>query len=214
MTGSAGGTGRLAFLITVDCLRADHLSGYGYPVATTPALDAMAAQGVRFPRAYSTAGYTAMSFPGLLLSSYFQNFGRSRAVPAHLTTLAEAFGREDFRTLAFNAGNVQVSHFYGYDRGFDEFYDFIDERGRDAESFEAGMRPEQGALQALMDDLQARPDTLRMVEGLTGLRGEALARRLAEPLHYCPCDAAQAVAHVIGHLQAKTPTGTASTGCT
>ena len=137
-----GRAGRLVFLVTVDCLRADHISGNGYAVPTTPVLDAMAAEGVGFPRAYSTAGHTAMSFPGLLLSNYFQNFGRSRTVPAHLTTLAEALAANGFRTVALNAGNVQISHFYGYDRGFSEFHDFIDERGRDADTFEMGMRPD------------------------------------------------------------------------
>ncbi len=33
-------------LITIDTLRADHLSCYGYPRNTTPTLDALAADGV------------------------------------------------------------------------------------------------------------------------------------------------------------------------
>lgn len=193
--------GRQVFLVTVDCLRADHVSGAGYPLRTTPVLDAMAAEGVGFPRAYSTAGHTAMSFPGLLLSNYFQNFGRSRAVPPHLTTLAEGFSREGFRTVALNAGNVQLSHFYEYDRGFDEFRDFIDDRGADTEAFEAVMRPDEASLQALLADLQARPETLAMVEELTGLRGEDLVHALAERLQFYPCDASQAVARTIEDLE-------------
>ncbi len=197
--------GRLVFLVTVDCLRADHVSANGYALPTTPALDAMAAEGVGFPRAYSTAGHTAMSFPGLLLSNYFQNFGRSRAVPPHLTTLAEALTAGGFRTTALNAGNVQVSHFYGYDRGFEAFHDFIDERGRDAAGFETAMTPPEAELEALLADCRARPEVLGMVEELTGLRGDALLGHLREHRRYYPCDAARAVQRTIASIEAGPP---------
>ncbi len=38
-------------LITVDTLRADHLSAYGYARQTTPVLDRLAREGVRFANA-------------------------------------------------------------------------------------------------------------------------------------------------------------------
>jgi arylsulfatase A-like enzyme len=199
--GCAGSGPRLVFLITVDCLRADHVSGNGYPVPTTPALDELAAEGVGFPRAYSTAGHTAMSFPGLLLSNYFQNFGRSRIVPAHLTTLAQALAGHGFRTVAINAGNVQISHFYGYDRGFGEFHDFIDEQSRDADSFEMSMRPDDADVQAILDDCRARPEVLAMIEELTGLRGESLAEHLSEHRRFYPCDATEAVRRAITGIE-------------
>ena len=97
----------------------------GYATPTSPALDALAAEGVYFPRAYSTAGQTAQSFPGILLSNFFQNYGRSRRVPDHLVPLAEALAAGGFRTVAFNAANPHISHFYGYDRGFDEYTDYL-----------------------------------------------------------------------------------------
>jgi hypothetical protein len=37
-------------LITIDCLRADHLSCLGYPKKTTPNLDYLASKGVLFSR--------------------------------------------------------------------------------------------------------------------------------------------------------------------
>ena len=40
-------------LITIDALRADHVGAYGYTRATTPNIDALAARGVRFARAYA-----------------------------------------------------------------------------------------------------------------------------------------------------------------
>ena len=38
------------YLITIDTLRADHVGCYGYKQVETPALDALAADGVRFNR--------------------------------------------------------------------------------------------------------------------------------------------------------------------
>ncbi|MHC4789773.1 MAG: sulfatase-like hydrolase/transferase, partial [Planctomycetota bacterium] len=112
-------------LLTVDCLRGDRLSCNGCPEPLTPNVEELAAGGINFPRAYATAGQTAQSFPGILLSNFFQNFGRSRAVPDTLTTLAEALSRAGYYSVAYNAANPHVSHFYGYDRGFDEFHDYL-----------------------------------------------------------------------------------------
>ncbi len=42
--------------IMCDQLRADHLSCAGHPHLKTPAIDALAARGVRFPRAYVQSG--------------------------------------------------------------------------------------------------------------------------------------------------------------
>ena len=49
-------------LITVDTLRADHLGAYGFKLATSPAIDRLAAQGVVFERAISGASFTTASF--------------------------------------------------------------------------------------------------------------------------------------------------------
>ena len=45
-------------LITIDTLRADHLGSYGYAAAQTPALDALAARGLRFTQATTVAPLT------------------------------------------------------------------------------------------------------------------------------------------------------------
>src|SRR5688500_15490838 len=42
---------RNLLLITIDTLRADRIGAYGYDTARTPAMDALAAQGVRFAHA-------------------------------------------------------------------------------------------------------------------------------------------------------------------
>ena len=57
-------------LITIDTLRADHLSCYGYEHPTSPTIDALAADGVLFEDAYATAPITAPSHASLLTGRY------------------------------------------------------------------------------------------------------------------------------------------------
>jgi len=53
-------------LISIDTLRADHLPAYGYRGVKTPAIDALAADGVVFERAYSHAPQTLPAHAALL----------------------------------------------------------------------------------------------------------------------------------------------------
>src|SRR5881275_189153 len=53
-------------LISIDTLRADHLPAYGYKKVRTPAIDALAADGVVFERAYSHAPQTLPAHAALL----------------------------------------------------------------------------------------------------------------------------------------------------
>lgn len=63
-------------LITIDALRADHLGSYGYARPTTPRLDALARDGVRYARAYTNAPMTVPSLPQMLASRYFPDRGQ------------------------------------------------------------------------------------------------------------------------------------------
>lgn len=58
-------------LITIDCLRADHVHAYGYRRQTTPTIDRLSAEGVRFAHAYTNAPTTIPSLPQLFTSSVF-----------------------------------------------------------------------------------------------------------------------------------------------
>jgi len=53
-------------VISIDTLRADHLPAYGYRKVRTPAIDALAADGVVFDRAYSHAPQTLPAHAALL----------------------------------------------------------------------------------------------------------------------------------------------------
>ncbi len=56
--------------IVIDALRPDHLRCYGYERHTSPNMDILAQQGVRFTQAISAAGWTGESVPSLLTGVY------------------------------------------------------------------------------------------------------------------------------------------------
>ena len=59
--GSESEAPRHVVLISIDTLRADHLSCYGYGRPTSPALDALAAEGARFERCVASSSWTLPS---------------------------------------------------------------------------------------------------------------------------------------------------------
>ena len=65
-------------IVVVDALRRDHLGCYGYPVATSPFLDSVAATGVRFDDAWCQAPSTYRSTASLLTSTLFPRRSTNR----------------------------------------------------------------------------------------------------------------------------------------
>lgn len=65
-------------LVTIDTLRADHLSCYGYAWKTSPYIDRLAAEGTRFTRAYSTIPLTGPAHLSLFTSRYPHEHGARR----------------------------------------------------------------------------------------------------------------------------------------
>ncbi|HXO21984.1 MAG TPA: sulfatase [Thermoanaerobaculia bacterium] len=111
-------------LITVDTLRADHLSSYGYPRATTPAIDRLAAEGVRFDQPSSQWPKTTPSFASMFTATYSKDNGIVRKVgtplPCRFRTVAEALKAQGYATYAVVANGAVGSDFY-FDQGFDTF---------------------------------------------------------------------------------------------
>jgi choline-sulfatase len=115
------------FLITIDTLRADHVGCYGYKQVETPALDALAADGVRFTQAFTHSPITNTShitiLTGLLPSVHgVTDFGVPLS-PQHVTA-AELLKKRGYQTAAFIGAVILDSNTLapGLDRGFD-FYD-------------------------------------------------------------------------------------------
>jgi arylsulfatase len=129
------------FLIVVDTLRPDRLSCYGEDRYQTPAIDALAAAGVRFDRAHSVASWTVPSMGAMLTSLYPTQLGLvEQPVPPHTkltwrqrrqqrwhaiahdeTTLAELFDSAGYRTAAFvNQPGLNASD--GFAQGIDDYF--------------------------------------------------------------------------------------------
>ena len=112
-------------LITIDTLRADALGSYGGHAAT-PALDRLAAEGVRFEFAHAQAVVTLTSHASILTGRYpFQHGLRDNSgyrLPPTAATLATRLKAAGYATAAFVSAFPLHSRF-GLNRAFDVYDD-------------------------------------------------------------------------------------------
>lgn len=113
-------------LISIDTLRRDHLSCYGYPRPTSPSLDRLAAQGTLIDDCIAQCSYTLPSHVSMLSGQYPTVHG-VRIIDDHITPkrtvlISELLQQAGYRTAAF-AGGLLVHSSYGYERGFDAYAD-------------------------------------------------------------------------------------------
>jgi len=117
--------GTNVILITVDCLRADHVGFGGYKISTTPFLDDLASESIVFEKAIVAGMPTYYSFPAILASRYPLAFGRKFiGLAKREPTLVSTLHNTGFRTAAFIAGNPYLSQHFNYHQDFDVFEDF------------------------------------------------------------------------------------------
>lgn len=120
---------RHLLFITVDTLRADHMSLYGYPRKTTPHLDELAAKGVTFDRAISQWPKTGTSFASMFTGQYPQTTGLTHKAALHIPdaylTLPEWLAEGGFTTVAVVSNGV-LSEDMGWNAGFDEYLETWD----------------------------------------------------------------------------------------
>lgn len=112
--------------ISIDSLRADHLSSYGYPQKTSPNLDRLTDEGVVFSNAFSVTSWTLPAHTSMLTSLYPLSHGvviDEESLDENRTTLAEVLKGEGYATAAFVSGPYLNSHF-GLNQGFDMYDDF------------------------------------------------------------------------------------------
>lgn len=110
-----------AILVTIDCLRPDHLGCYGYNKATSPNIDHLAKKGVIFLNAFANSSWTPASFPSIFTSTYPLMYGGYKGIHDR-TTLAEVLARKGYSTGGFHSNAFLSSH-YGYNKGFGTFYE-------------------------------------------------------------------------------------------
>lgn len=110
-------------LISIDTLRADHISAYGYRKIQTPNIDSFAQQGTVFTQVESQIPLTLPSHTSLFTSTYpFENGIEENAevVPAGVVTLASVFRSHGYKTAAFVGSNI-LDQRCGLNQGFDEY---------------------------------------------------------------------------------------------
>ncbi len=107
-------------IISIDTLRADHVSCYGYDEETTPHIDQLAYQGHLFTNAYTTMPTTLPAHASLFTSLYPTQLSTRRngaKVPAEATTLAEILESSGYATAAFVSATIMDAR-YGLNQGF------------------------------------------------------------------------------------------------
>ena len=116
-------TGPNILLVIIDSARTDRVSCYGYERATTPNIDAIAADGCRFEAAYSESSWTVPVMFSLLtgLAPREHQGERLRMLPPDMPSLLDALRAAGYSTYAGSA-----NPFFGpkcdAQRGFGQFY--------------------------------------------------------------------------------------------
>ncbi len=128
-------------LVTLDTTRADSV-GFESDAVETPALDALAARGMRFSQAWTTVPMTLPAHTSMLTGLYPSEHGireNSRSVDDSRVLLAERLRDAGYSTAAFVSG-YPLKRRFGLARGFD-LYD--DDMGRGNAERTAGATTER-----------------------------------------------------------------------
>ncbi len=113
-------------IISVDTLRADHLGCYGYPLNTSPNIDAFSRDGVLFSNCYALTPLTAPSFSTIMTSLPPYKHGAKRnglGIYKKVKTLAHFFKRYGYRTAAVISNWPLRKRLIKLYTGFDVYYE-------------------------------------------------------------------------------------------
>ena len=113
-------------LLVLDTVRALSLGAYGYERSNTPFLSQLAARGVRFDRAISSAPWTLPSHATMFTGRYPHELSAGWADPLDDTypTLAERLSGHGYLTLGVAANLHYCSYEFGLTRGFARYRDY------------------------------------------------------------------------------------------
>ena len=112
-------------LVAIDTLRADRLSCYGHTNKTTPVIDNLAKNGVRFTNCIASASWTMPSFGAMFTSVHPSGHGAisyKHKLAPNLTTLAEVLKSAGYHTAGF-ISNPTLDRKFGFQKGFDHYDD-------------------------------------------------------------------------------------------
>ena len=113
-------------LVTINSLRADHLTCYGHFNLTSPVIDAVAGEGVLFKKAIAPSPWTLPSHMSMLSSlapRQHQVTNDDTKLRDETVLLSEVLADAGYATAGFVSGPY-VKAIYGFSRGFDLYDDF------------------------------------------------------------------------------------------
>jgi len=113
-------------LLTLDATRKDAFTVYGNKRGLTPFIDSLQDKCITFTKGQAVGPYTQASFPGLLTSSYYLEYGKPRGLAPERTLISEPLQKAGIVTAGFHS-NPYISDFLGWNRGWDVFYDSMED---------------------------------------------------------------------------------------
>jgi arylsulfatase A-like enzyme len=111
-------------LVTIDTLRADRLSSYGYERSTSPNIDALLARGARFTQARTPTPLTGPAFASVLTSLDPHEHGSTRngiRVRPNLVAFTDYLERRGYATAAFVSNWTLKPELSGLDEYFEVY---------------------------------------------------------------------------------------------
>jgi len=114
-------------LISIDCLRADHVGAYGYDRATTPSLDALAKDGVVFEDAVSVSSWTLPTHMSMLTGVLPTRHGlrQSQKKFPSVPYLPNLLAERSYESVGI-VSSLLLTPTFGFDEGFDRYYALVD----------------------------------------------------------------------------------------
>lgn len=112
-------------LLTIDTLRKDVLGCYDSKSNLTPFIDSLQGSYIRFTNMQATGPYTQASFPAILTSSYYLEYGREKHLSPKKTLISIVLQKSGITTAGFHS-NPYLSDYFGWNRCWDVFYDSIE----------------------------------------------------------------------------------------
>ena len=113
-------------LLTMDTLRKDALGCYGNKSGLTPFLDSLQDKCIKFTKGQTSGPFTQASFPGILTSSYYLEYGKPKGLAPERTLISEPLQQAGIVTAAFHS-NPYLCDYLGWNRSWDVFYDSMDD---------------------------------------------------------------------------------------
>jgi Sulfatase len=114
-------------LVVLDTVAASQLGLYGSSRATSPAIDELAARGIRFDRAQATSPWTLPSHASMFTGRWHHEVSAGWLTPLDgvSPTLAEFLGSRGYATAGLTANYAYCASDSGLARGFTKFQDYI-----------------------------------------------------------------------------------------